>query len=591
MLALLLAGTAGSTWQAVRATHAERQMAAAQSQTREALDTLTDDVVETVFAKQPEPDETEKAFLRKVIGFYEAFTQQSGETAEARFLRARGYFKVAHLRGLLGEPPAAVAGYRQAEALLEQLADQFPNEAEYRQKLARTEGNLGIELAKQRKEAEAETAFRKGIALRTQLAEHFPTERPNRLDLANNTTDLGYLRELQHREAEAEEFYRQAQDLKAQLVAEAGDVPLYHLEWALTRAKMGNLLRIQGKYDESEKAFREALKVQQEQLDKGPTTPRNRNTLAASYHGLGIALAELKREDDAEKVFRQALEIRQKLTADFPRVLEYRRELAGCYSDLGRLLARQGKGAAAEEPYRQALEHRKKMVAQTGPIPQYRQLLAESYHNLGFVLRVTHQLPEAEAALGQALDLWKQLGANMPPNPDLQGGLADTLCELALVHNQRRDFDGAVAFLDEARPHLQAALKARREDSGFLMAQHDYLVALGQSRLGLGDHARPATTAEELAGCGYEPAKDTYDAACLLCGCVTLVGKDGQLAETRRRDLAQGYADRALELLRQAIAAGFKDTARLKDDPDLEPLRAREEFGKLVAKLEGKTKG
>jgi eukaryotic-like serine/threonine-protein kinase len=597
MLVLLLVGTAVSTWEAVRATRAEWQTSAAlaqvtdaQAQTREALDTLTDDVLESIFAKQPEPDETEKRFLRKVLGFYEAFTQQAGETAEARFLRARGYFKVAHLRGLLGEPRAAMAGLRQAETLLEQLADQFPDEADYRQKLARTEGNLAVELAKQGKEAESEAAFRKGIALRTKLAEQFPTELSYRLELANNYTDLGNLREIQHREAEAEEFYRQALDLKEKLVAEAGAVPLYHLELARTRAKMGQLLRKQEKHAESEKVYREVLKVQQEQLDKVPATPRDRDALAASYHGLGITLAELKREDEAEEAFHQALEIRKKLTDDFPRVLEYRREFAGCCSDLGYLLTRQGKDAAAEEPYRQALELRKKMVAQTGPIPGYRRLLAESYHNLGHVLRVTRRPEEAESALRQALDLWKQLVADSPPVPDLQGGLADTLGALALLHNQRREFNAALALLDEARPYLQAALKARPQDPGFRMANRDYLVALGQSRLGLADHARLAATADELARFGYEPAKDTYNAACMLCNCATLAGKDNQLADARPRELTQSYADRALALLRQAIAAGFNDAAHLKEDPDLEPLRAREEFGKLVAELEGKTK-
>src|SRR5262249_35193584 len=156
-------------------------------------------------------------------------------------------------------------------------------------------------------------------------------------------------------------------------------------------------------------------------------------------------------------------------------------------------------------------------------------------------LRITHQPQEAESALRQALDLEKQLVAQLPQVPDLHGGLADTLSELALVHNQRRKFDAAVALLDEALPHLQAALKARSEDAGFRMAHHDSLVALGQSRLGLGNHARVATTAEELVRCGYEPAKDNYNAACLLCGCVTVADKDGQLAEARRRELAQGY--------------------------------------------------
>src|SRR5262249_10720542 len=154
MLVLLLAGAAGSTWPAGRAPRAERGAraapgrgtaeqektrealeaeTAAKAQTREALDALTDGVVETMFARQPELGEAEKAFLRKVLGFYEAFTRQLGETAEARLLRAKGFFKVAFLRKLLGEDTRAEAGYRRAALLLGQLADDFPKVPDYRQ--------------------------------------------------------------------------------------------------------------------------------------------------------------------------------------------------------------------------------------------------------------------------------------------------------------------------------------------------------------------------------------------------------------------------------------------------------------------------
>src|SRR5262249_23458079 len=53
MLGLVLAGAAVSTWQAVRATRAARAEEAAKGQARQALDTLTDEVVETLLARQP----------------------------------------------------------------------------------------------------------------------------------------------------------------------------------------------------------------------------------------------------------------------------------------------------------------------------------------------------------------------------------------------------------------------------------------------------------------------------------------------------------------------------------------------------------
>jgi hypothetical protein len=50
--------------------------------------------------------------------------------------------------------------------------------------------------------------------------------------------------------------------------------------------------------------------------------------------------------------------------------------------------------------------------------------------------------------------------------------------------------------------------------------------------------------------------------------------------------MKNAYADRAMELLQAAVQAGYKDAARMRVDPDLDPLREREDFKKLLADLE-----
>jgi tetratricopeptide (TPR) repeat protein len=47
-------------------------------------------------------------------------------------------------------------------------------------------------------------------------------------------------------------------------------------------------------------------------------------------------------------------------------------------------------------------------------------------------------------------------------------------------------------------------------------------------------------------------------------------------------------ADLAMEWLKKAVAAGFKDIAQIKKDTDLDALRGREDFKKLLAELEVK---
>ena len=60
------------------------------------------------------------------------------------------------------------------------------------------------------------------------------------------------------------------------------------------------------------------------------------------------------------------------------------------------------------------------------------------------------------------------------------------------------------------------------------------------------------------------------------------------VASDKIADKKAEYADRAMELLQKAVTAGYKDAAHVKKDPDLDPLRDREDFKTLLADLEKK---
>jgi hypothetical protein len=66
-----------------------------------------------------------------------------------------------------------------------------------------------------------------------------------------------------------------------------------------------------------------------------------------------------------------------------------------------------------------------------------------------------------------------------------------------------------------------------------------------------------------------------------------LAENDRDLSESKRAQTARSYADQALTRLRVAVAKGFTNAEHLKKDPDLDPLRSRTEFQKLVAEWKG----
>src|SRR5205823_1766822 len=148
--------------------------------------------------------------------------------------------------------------------------------------------------------------------------------------------------------------------------------------------------------------------------------------------------------------------------------------------------------------------------------------------------------------------------------------------------------DASRRLLEQALPHHRAALQASPNHPAYRHYYRTNLKTLAAACAALGDHAAATDAADRLTRATLSPAPDFYDAACYFCRCVPLAAKDAHLTDARRRKLADAYADRALTLLRQAVQLGYKDVAHLKKDPDLDPLRSRPDFQKLLHELTGK---
>jgi eukaryotic-like serine/threonine-protein kinase len=126
--------------------------------------------------------------------------------------------------------------------------------------------------------------------------------------------------------------------------------------------------------------------------------------------------------------------------------------------------------------------------------------------------------------------------------------------------------------------HAEAALdygRAAELDGGPRRTDWSLERGLGLARAGL--PAKAASEAEELLHVGKLDAWQLYDAACVFGLCA-----GGQPAAREQ------HAARAIELLRQAVAKGYKNVAHMKKDSDLDALRGRADFQQLLAELEAK---
>ena len=100
-----------------------------------------------------------------------------------------------------------------------------------------------------------------------------------------------------------------------------------------------------------------------------------------------------------------------------------------------------------------------------------------------------------------------------------------------------------------------------------------------------GDPAGCRTTAEMWENLDRTDADSLYNAARFRA---VTAGVQAKTPGADAAKLAQDDADRAMQWLHKAVQAGYEDAAHVEKDPDLDPLRERADFKKLLAELEAK---
>jgi hypothetical protein len=196
--------------------------------------------------------------------------------------------------------------------------------------------------------------------------------------------------------------------------------------------------------------------------------------------------------------------------------------------------------------------------------------------NLGTLLRDSRRQKESAAALSEAQKLLKQLTVDNPDKLDYRNELGKTLINFAELAIKDRKYAEACVLLEEALPHCRTCLRAYPKGAYYLETFRDLQKASAE--------------AQQLLRIEIESATNAYHAAGFLCRCQVLAEKDAKLSEAKRKELMQSYGENALTALRKAVASGNTDAAKMKQDKDLETLRSREDFQKLLSELEAKQK-
>jgi tetratricopeptide (TPR) repeat protein/tRNA A-37 threonylcarbamoyl transferase component Bud32 len=511
----------------------------------------------------------------------------------------------------LGKKAEAEKQYRQGLAILEKLAADFPAVPRYRKTLYVSHSNLGLLLAGLGQIAEAEKELREALAVIEKLAADFPTVPDYRQKLAQSHTNLGFLLDRTEQRAEEEKHYREALAIQVELAAKFPSAPDHRASLALSYDNLGNLLAHLGRLAEAEEQHRRALAIQEKLAADYPTVPDYSNRLGYSYNNFGVELSHRGQRADAEKQWRRAVAIREKLAADFPGVPEYRQNLALSRGNLGVLLHDLKKWGDADREYQQALAIREKLAAEYPGVPDYRRELAQSHDNLWSLLKDQGQSAEAEKQFREALVIQEKLAADVSSVPRYRVDLGGSYCNLGvLIRDTGKPADSLEWFqkaIDTLRPVHEKEPRAVTPKKFLVNSHWGRALAFGRlakyaeaekdldraielspkpeplmlrswrvaAWLRTGKLEEAIAESDELTKSSSWDAGMWYNFACVYA-----------LASGKVADKKREYANRAMDLLQKAVKAGWTEAAHMKQDHDLDSLRNREDFKKLLADLE-----
>jgi serine/threonine protein kinase/tetratricopeptide (TPR) repeat protein len=396
-----------------------------------------------------------------------------------------------------------------------------------------------------------------------------------------------------HRElgdyASAEDASAKAIALLRELASEQPEIADYSRDLAASYSTLGLVCFDRARWEKAGAAYEQALAIQEKQHAANEGAPEHRYALAKTYSALGLAHQVAYRPESAVTMCQKAEDILNKLVRDYPNVSEYQSLLAATQMNLGQVYVFKGWNVKAETALKEAKSIYERLVqGRPDVLPEDRQSLARSHALLGVAYTAQTQTEMAEAEQQQALRIFETLAQEHPDVVEYAYDVGRCHAELGRTADRRVRSEVALEEYAKAIEIMEQAA-----GKGYLKAGTQLLHTRSLRGIALakrGDHARATEEAEALVRQGDLNPAHVYNVACAFSLASAAADHDTKLSSTDRSRLKARYADRAIDCLRQAIAEGWRNPSVIKKDRDFDPIRAREDFQKLLADLEAKEK-
>ena len=459
----------------------------------------------------------------------------------------------------------------------------FPEEFAARSQLAISQRNLASLLDHIGRSDEAERLYLTSLAEREAVARANPDVPIYRVFRASSRSGLGGFYKRRNRYREAEEADRAAIADFQTLVQDHPDNPDYRDRLALMRMDLGDLFMELGRNPDADAEVRLANDELRALWDANPTVLKYGASFGNGLNNRARILRRLGRLDEAEAVFRAGRDVYERLAKEEPAVPGHRDMLALISNNLAGLLARRFQFAPALPMARRAVTEYEMLTKDHPTVLVYAESMVMSRETLGQVLVNLGSKEEALHVLSAAVAAAEILVSSHPDKPLFLQRLIESRTGLAGVEASLGRFDRAVATLERASRRLQEAVTRHPNSAEFRVLVWEVASTRADILLKQG---RPAQAVEGLETLSGEPCPEGvsyYNVACLYTRAAKMTLDDPHAsAEPAQEARTRNYNNRAIDILRKAVAMGFRDVKQFAQDRDLDPVRNRPDFQLLM---------
>ncbi|HVC95937.1 MAG TPA: protein kinase [Pirellulales bacterium] len=573
--------------------------------------------------------------LNHVHAAHEAFLQameinrrRSRETDDPQAQRdlSLNYNRLGDVAEELGNLSAARDAFREGLAIAERLAQTAPADAQAQRDLAFSHSRIGDIELKLGHLRPGREAFEAGLAIAQRLDETAPDDPDTRRTLALAYMKIGNLQARMANFAAARLALQKSLEIQQGLAQSDPENPIAQRNLSFSHFYLGDLDLKQNDMPAAREAFQKCLEIDRRRAERDPENGEAQADLAISYGRVGVVEMQLGHLAAARELLLRNLEITEQLAATESEDAHMQRNLSFCRVKLGDVEARLGDLPAARASYQRALEIRQRLAQADPQSAQAQDDLSYAYYFLGAVLLDMGDLAAARVAYGHCVELDRRPAQADPADFQAQRDLSISYRKFAAVCSRLGQFPDALEAYQQA---LQIHLRLVKEEPDNAQFQEDlsygyyYLAAL---HLEMGDlpaardeyvqsveldrrlaeaapenaqaHVDLAISCAKLADVCSRIAQldpgngpNLYQAARGFAKCAFAVpgGRSAEQLSAVDRTLKEFYAAQAVEQLKRAHAAGYFTIAAtvtaISEDHDLDSLRDRDDFRKLVEEL------